>query len=201
MKWWLFLKNRDFQVTYSNIECKSSIITFLLSWLEWDYLSWNILGFPAFWTPIWQATTFKGMGCLLTEFVSKYENHQSIQASGEQVIKMYNAVWRRVVIINLLVLPSIACNVISTLLILYLEHLSTEAACLLAFIISTQGYIYFIPPSSSGMDNSPMTWISHGRYLAFSITAIIEMLLFFLGRLSESMQLYLSSLQAILEER
>ena len=55
-------------------------------------MSWGILSIPSFWTPLWQATVFKSTGKLLTDFVSKYENYPSIQASGDQVAKMYSAV-------------------------------------------------------------------------------------------------------------
>ena len=118
--------------------------------LEWEFFSWSILAIPAFWTPQWQANTFKGSGNLLTDFVSKYENYPALHASGDQVAKMYNAVWRRVVAINVLILPIIVCSAVNIVHFMYGEYLTIEVRCLLAATISIQWYLYFIPPSSSG---------------------------------------------------
>ena len=120
--------------------------------LEWEFFSFGILAVPAFWTPIWQTKAFKGTGNLLTDFVSKYENYPAIHASGAQVAKMYNALWRRVVAINFLILPAIACSVVINAHILYGEYLTAEVACLMAAALVINWYLYFIPPSSSGVN-------------------------------------------------
>ena len=112
--------------------------------------SWNILGFPAFWTPIWQATTFKSLGKLLTDFVSKYEDYPAIHASDDRVTKIYNSIWRRVVAINIFILPIIVCSAVNIVHIMYVEYLTTEVACVLVATMSLQWYLYFMPPSSSG---------------------------------------------------
>ena len=85
--------------------------------------------------------------------MSKYENYPAIHASGAQVAKMYNALWRRVVAINFLILPAIACSVVINAHILYGEYLTAEVACLMAAALVINWYLYFIPPSSSGVNN------------------------------------------------
>ena len=106
--------------------------------------------FPAFVAPICQASAFKGFGKALTDFASKYENYPAIQASGHAIEKMYNAAWKRVVIINILILPITACFAINIVLLFYGDYLTTEVACLYVVAMVMQWYLTFMPPSSSG---------------------------------------------------
>ena len=132
--------------------------------------------------------------------MSKYDNYPAIHANGAQVSKMYNAIWRRVVAMNFLILPTIACSVVIQVHIVFREYLTTEFACLMAAALVINWYLYFIPPSSSGVNHSNKSYAIENHSIV-SLTAIIEMILFFLGQLRESLQLYLSSLQAKLDER
>ena len=105
--------------------------------------------FPAYVSPIGQATAFKGFGKLLTDFASKYENYPTIQASGHVIEKMYHTVWKRVLITNILILPISACFAIN-IVFLYGKYLTIEVACLYVVAMVIQWYLCFMPPSSSG---------------------------------------------------
>ena len=100
--------------------------------------------------PLWHSIAFKGAGKLLTEFATVYNKYPSIQASKDRVSEIYKAVWRRVAVINILIIPITVCNAINSTYILFGEYLTPMATSLLVVLMAMQIHLTFIPPSSSG---------------------------------------------------
>ena len=97
-----------------------------------------------------QAIAFKGTGKALTEFTTAFNRHQNLIPQDHQ--KIYNKVWKRVCIINVIALP---IGVIMFILGAF-YYLTDELSMISSLIMGTgfigQPYMCIYPMSSGKLD-------------------------------------------------
>ena len=143
-----------------------------------------------------QAIAFKGTGKALTEFTTAFNRHQNLIPQDHQ--KIYNKVWRRVCIINVIALP---IGVIMFILGAF-YYLTDEISMISSLILGIglfvgQPYLSISPMSSGKMQLAKVSY----PLSELNSSATMELSWYCLDLLKESLALYLQSLNTIIKER